>query len=368
MKKIEIDSKELSRALSVGGSMAGRNRSVPVYDYVKLAASPSGMRVVSFNGEVAVSARCAVLSCTEETAVCMDAESLSSYVRLVDGGTVSLCMDYDRMVCSVSHEGGSFELPFEDAGIFPSPAMDDDCVRAVMDARLLSQMLRSSQRFVAADLLRPVMAGMYIAFSGGSVEFCATDSHQLMTGSWEAVEMGGDASAIIPPTAFRPLLDILKDAESVTLRIGARNAVVSTGDASVNCRLVDGKYPAFRSVIPQSFGIRATGIGTAAVAAAAERCGLSNDTLRMDLAPGTGIVMSASGLQTGRGSRESVPCAADGELSIAFSAKRLVSALSAVRGDTFDLLLNSGDTAGVIRDPGDESVTILLMPMRLNNG
>ena len=180
------------------------------------------------------------------------------------------------------------------------------------------------------------------------------------------METGGDASAIIPQTAFRPLLDILRDAESVTLRVGEHNAVVGTGDASVNCRLVEGRYPSFRSVIPPAFSVRATGIPTAAMAASAERCALSNDTLRIDLAHGTGIVMSASGLQTGRGSRESVPCAADGELSIALSAKRLVSALSAVRGDTFDLLLNGPDRAAVIRDPEDDGVTILIMPVRMN--
>lgn len=374
-KIIKVNRKELVNTLAVAGSMAARNKSVPIYECIKMVVSGQSAKIVSFNGDVAVSMKCPL---TENNAgdfsFCVNARDFSSYIKLItdDDVTVSVSApeDGDAKLCEISHGNGKTTIPYEDADLFPTPAKEEGYSRIVMKGRTLYGALAMSQNFVASDVLRPIMGCMYMEVENGIFCYCASDSHILVT---EKMPFEGDGgakvTALIHFSAFRPLMDILKDSEDISVKIGKQTVIVSNGNASINCRINEGKYPNFRSIIPDSFGMTVSGLPTRDVIAAVERCSLCSSTssaLKFRFVADKGVEISCRDLSFGKEAKEFVPCGAGHDMEVGFNSGYVLSALNAVKDDTFSMLMNSPDTAAIIRD-GNENKNILIMPVRLQN-
>lgn len=374
-KIIKVNRKELMNTLAVAGSMAGRNKFVPIYECIKVMVTGQSARIVSFNGEVAVSVKCPLLENNAgDFSFCVNARDFSAYVRLItdDDVTVSVSESEgeDTKICEISHSKGKTTIPYEDADLFPNPATEDNYSRIVIGGGMLLDALAISQNFVASDALRPIMGCMYMELDKGTFCYCASDSHILVVEDmpYEG-ESGEKVTALIHSSAFKPLMDILKDSKDVSLRIGKQTVIISNGDASINCRITDGKYPNFRSIIPASFGMTVSGLPTRDVIAAVERCSLCSSTtsaLKFSFIAGKGIEISCRDLDFGKEAKEFVPCEVGQDMEVGFNSGYFLSVLKAVKDDTFSMLINSPSHAAIIRD-GNENKNILIMPVRLQN-
>ena len=105
----------------------------------------------------------------------------------------------------------------------------------------------------AQDELRPVMNGVYFDLTPECLAIVAGDGHKLVRNKVFNIQSEQPASFILPKKPATLLRNMLqKEGGDVVIRFDERNAEISFDEGSITCRLIEGRYPNYNSVIPQN--------------------------------------------------------------------------------------------------------------------
>jgi len=220
-------------------------------------------------------------------------------------------------------------------------------------------------RAASRDESRPVLTGILVRFEGEKVVMAATDSYRLavketsLDGSAPALE------AIVPARALVELGRIAQSGDEIELGVHENHVLFGAGDAWLTTRRIDGQFPDYRQLIPDTFEHELTLPRddlldvVRRVSVMAQR----NSPLRLRFAEGE-LTVSAQTQDVGE-ARESlpVPFAADA-LDIGFNAEFLREGIESVNTDEVVIRLISPLRPGLIRSDGDD-FSYLIMPIRL---
>jgi DNA polymerase III subunit beta len=193
----------------------------------------------------------------------------------------------------------------------------------------------------------------------------ATDSYRLAVKETPLSAGGPELEAIIPARALQELVRIASGTEEIELGVHENHVIFSAGDVWLTSRRIDGQFPNYNQLLPESFEIE---IDTprAALLDVVRRAGLMaqrNAPLRLRFAEGE-LTVSAQTQDVGEAT-ESIPVEFTGEeLEIGFNPDFLREGLEAVSGDTVRLKLINRLRPGLIAAP-EESFWYLIMPIRL---
>jgi DNA polymerase III subunit beta len=306
---------------------------------------------------------------------------LGDVVRSLPNAAVSADATDDRLrlTCGRAH----FDLrlmPAEDFPTLPQPA--EDAVTAVMKAEAFAQTVAQVARAASADDARPVLTGVSLEASADTLTAAATDSYRLAvrTVPWEH---GADLTVLVPR---RALDEARRSAEQlgseVRLMLEPSQVTFAFGDRRITTRLIEGKFPDFRQLIPSGYERRLT-VDRAELMEVVRRVAVVGDTnttttpVTLHLTEDTVQVTAGSG-EVGEAD-ESLAGRLDGEaLTIAFNPRYLVDGLDAVGGEQVALEFRDELKPAVLRpttdhagdngepadtDPGD--FLYLLMPVRV---
>ena len=122
-----------------------------------------------------------------------------------------------------------------------------------IDASILCNNISRSLFATAQDELRPVMNGIYFDLTEDSLAIVASDGHKLVRNKNFTVKSESPAAFIMqkkPATLLKNVLS--KDGGDVVIKFDNRNAEIIFGDGTLSCRLIEGRYPNYNSVIPQN--------------------------------------------------------------------------------------------------------------------
>ena len=243
--------KDFINALTIGGAMAGKNKTLPILESAKVEVSADMLAVHSFNGESWVTKRSKVESADTTFSFCINPNDLVKALKSLAEEVVTFVVEGNLL--RIEHFKGTMEMPIMPSEHFPSAQTTEEGVNISLNAEKLKEWLNIVPNFVADDELRPVMTGMYLYARGGMLGVCATDAHKLFTDSIESdcEEFG----VILPSSGFKPLLNIIANVSEVSAVIGTKNISFTTSDSALHCRLVEGNYPNFKAVIPQNNGV-----------------------------------------------------------------------------------------------------------------
>ena len=111
--------------------------------------------------------------------------------------------------------------------------------------------IQGSVYATADDEIRPAMNGIFFDIDTASTTLVASDSHKLICYTTTDVKAAEKASFILHKKPANVLRGILgKDVDNVVIEFDGSSAQFSFGGTT--CRLVVGKYPKYRDVIPQN--------------------------------------------------------------------------------------------------------------------
>ena len=202
-------------------------------------------------------------------------------------------------------------------------------------------------------------------FEGSKLVMAATDSYRLSVKETELSGSGPELEAIIPARALQELARLAAGNDTVELGVQENHVVFSTGDVWLTSRRIDGQFPNYKQLLPETFEAELTVqreplldvVRRAAVLAQ------RNQPLRLGFAEGE-LTVSAQTQDVGE-ARESLPVGYTGELlEIGFNPDFLREGLEAVAGDTVELKLINPLRPAVLASP-DERFWYLIMPIRL---
>jgi len=223
----------------------------------------------------------------------------------------------------------------------------------------------------------PVLTGIRVEIDGEDVTLAATDRYRLAvrTLRWKPVDPALQATALIPARTLAESAKSLTAGAEVTLALAATGSGegmlgLSGAARRTTTRLLDGEFPKYRSLLPDSASASAS-IDTAALTEAVRRVSLvatRTSPVRLSFSA-DGVVLEAGGLDEAEAA-ESLPATFDGEpLTIAFNPTYLLDGLGAIDSDEARLSFTGATKPAVLTGKaGDDAAgdyRYLLMPVRL---
>ncbi len=258
-------------------------------------------------------------------------------------------------------------LPVEDFPKLPEPQENGGLK---LPAAALEESIELVARAASRDDMRPVLTGVFVTVSGKEMTMVATDSYRLAVKRTELEnDLGGEFEANIPARALRELGRILsaEGAGEASISLLANQAVFLAGSVLLSTRLIDGQFPNFRQLLPESYehDVRLPRSDFLDVTRRVSQLAQRNAPLRLAFESGE-LTVAAETPDIGD-AHETMPAAFEGEpLEIGFNPEFLREGIESVSGDEVLLRLISPLRPGLLEPVEGDDFRYLVMPIRLN--
>ena len=281
----------------------------------------------------------------------------------------------ENMEIVVKYQNGKYSLMGQNADEYPqSPNLGSNAVHVTIGAPILMNGINRALFATADDELRPVMNGVYFDITTEDITFVASDGHKLVRNKTYKARGNEKAAFILPKKPATLLKNLLpKEMGDVQIDFDDRNAVFTLENYSMTCRLIEGRYPNYNSVIPQNNPHKAT-IDRTAFMSGLKRVSVFSSAasslikLRLDM---NTIQISGQDIDFSTSAEETMMCQYEGApMSIGFKSTFLIDILNNISSQEVVMELADPSRAGVIvpiEQEAEEDLLMLLMPMMLND-
>ena len=284
-------------------------------------------------------------------------------------------VNQEQYLVRISYQNGLFSLPIENADEFPmAQSVSENANTITLPNAILAENINRSIFATAQDELRPVMNGIYFDLTPDCLAVVASDGHKLVRNKIFTIKSEQPAAFILPKKPANLLRNLLgKDGGDVTIRFDERNAEVNYGDGTIQCRLIEGRYPNYNSVIPQSNpnDLRVDRLGLlAALRRVQPFANDSSNLIRFHVEDAT-LQLDAEDYDFSKTATERMSCEYNGQtMSIGFKGSSFIEVLS--NFDCPDVIIQLADPsrAGLVlpsEQPENQDVLMLMMPMLIND-
>ncbi|MBQ2980324.1 MAG: DNA polymerase III subunit beta [Bacteroidaceae bacterium] len=280
----------------------------------------------------------------------------------------------DNLEIFIKYQNGHFNLMGVNGSEYPQARpLNDDAAAVTMPAERLLKGIGYTLFATADDTYRPIMNGIYFDIYPDNVAFVASDIHKLVRFRELSIQAGIRASFILPKKPATLLKTILpKESGEVTINFDEKSARFTLSNFVLTCRLIEGNYPNYNSVIPQNSPNVLT-IDRALFVNVLRRVSVFSDQALglIELAfDDRHMVVSTQNIDYSISATETVECNYSGTpFTIGFNAPKLIEVFNTIQSDEVTVSLSDASRAGVIcplENDENEELLMLLMPMLLN--
>ena len=284
-------------------------------------------------------------------------------------------VDLSANTAKISYQNGMFSLPTDNADEYPqAQGLGFNTHEITMPTATLSENINRTLFATAQDELRPVMNGIYFDLTPECLAIVASDGHKLVRNRLMTIHSDESAAFILPKKPAGLLKGLLgKDGGDITIRFDERNAQINYGDGEITCRLIEGRYPNYNSVIPQSNPNQLTVDRQSLLAALRRVQPFANDSsnlIRFHVEGGT-LQLFADDYDFSKTATESMACSYNGQpMSIGFKGSSFIEILGNLDCQEVTIQLADPSRAGLVlpsEQPENQEVLMLMMPMLIND-
>jgi len=366
--KLATNKDELVSKLSVVSRAVSTRAATQALSGILINASDGAVELAATDGELGLRTE---LKAEVDTAgtMLLPGRLVSELARSLGDPAVEISSREAERDVEIRSGGSSFHLrvlPAEDFPKFPEPVGEPLQIPAAALAETTELVARAASR----DDMRPVLTGVLVTAAGEEMTMVATDSYRLAVKRTELqAAIGGELEANIPARALRELGRIVsaEQIDEVAVSLLPNQALFKAGPVLLNTRLIDGQFPNFRQLLPESYehDVRLPRGEFLEVTRRVSQLAQRNAPLRLSFSSGE-LKVSASTPDVGD-AEEAMPAAFEGEpLEIGFNPEFLREGIESVEGDEVMLRLISPLRPGLLQPVGNEDFRYLVMPIRLN--
>ena len=317
------------------------------------------------------------LELTESDGSCRFAISNNFLLEAVKGLSeqpITFDVNQEGNLVKISYQNGLFNLPIENADEFPmaQPIGDDAYTMSIPNAILAENIVRTIFA-TAQDELRPVMNGIFFDLTADCLSIVASDGHKLVRNKLFSIRSEQPASFILPKKPANLLKNLLgQDGGDVLIRFDGRNAEINYGDGTLQCRLIEGRFPNYNSVIPQNNPneIRVDRLQLLAALRRVQPFANDSSNLIRFHVDGSTLQLDAEDYDFSKTATERMTCEYNGNpMSIGFKGSAFIEVLNNFDCADVLILLADPSRAGLVipsEQPENQDVLMLLMPMLIN--
>ncbi len=306
--------------------------------------------------------------------VALPAKTLLDALKEIPEQPLTFQINDETHEITVIYLNGQYVMIGHDADEYPQPSvLATDATSHTVSASVFSTGISRCTFAVADDELRPVMNGVFLDFSPEYLAFVASDGHKLVCDKNSSYKSAERSSVILPKRPAMLIKSLMGTEGDITISFDNRSAMVSMNGYNMVCRLIEGRYPNYNSVIPSNNPHRLT-IDRATIISALRRVSVfspaSSGLIRLRIKDNQ-LVISTQDLDFSTSATETLACQYDGApMSIGFKAGFLIDILNNMPGQEIIFKLTDPSRAGIVvpseQDENDD-LLMLLMPMVLND-
>ena len=353
-------------------AVGGRGGSSPVLLGLLLTCAGNSLSVTGTDLDLTIQVTDEVIGIDDGSCV-IPARLSTDIVRRLEPGAVTFADDGEQITISAARS--TFKLHTYPVVEFPPVGKTSDPMTELAEPAL-AEAVRQVVRAASHDDGRPLLTGVLVSHVDGSLRMVATDSYRMaMRDLSGANTIPGEEDLLVPARALSELQRLPtgtgsdgEETDGVGVAASSNEITFWQGNVRISTRLLEGRYPDYKQLIPDHYPNRLH-LGKENFLAALRRVQLlvrDNTTpVRLSMRAG-GVDLSVQSQDVGDASE-----AVDGDFSgedlvIAFNPSYLVDGVEAVLGDEVIVETADASRAATVRGAEDDAFRYLLMPVRVS--
>ncbi len=373
--KFVVSSTELLKHLNAISRVISSKNTLPILDNFLLKLEGKTLLITASDLETTLITKIELENSAEDGLIAIQAKIMLDTLKEFPEQPLTFNVDSETMGVEILSSNGKFSIVGQNGSDFPVlPKLAENHNEISLPHDLLLAGINKTLFATADDELRPVMNGIYVELTPEEVSFVASDAHKLVRYKRNDVKYSEVASFILPKKPASLLKSLLPREDSdVKLEFDEKNAFFTLNGFKMVCRLVEGKYPAYNSVIPLNNPNELV-IDRVEFFTTLKRVSVfanqASNLVRLKLTP-TELIVSAQDIDFAISAVETIKCEYDGQpMEIGFKSTFLVEILSNLSSEDVRLKLSDPSRAGLLlpaeKELEYEDILMLLMPMMIN--
>lgn len=374
--RFTVSSSALSSKLNMLAKVIGSKNSLPILDCFLFQVANGEMSITASDSDNVIKSTLALTDHDGEGEFCVPNRVILDALKELPEQPLHFDVDAagEAIAIKIVYQNGLYNFTGQSAEEYPrTQSMTDACTTVSLPTEMLINNISRSLFATANDELRPVMNGIYFDLTADAVAIVASDGHKLVRSKNFTIKSESPSAFNLPKKPASLLKNILsKDGDDAIIKFDDRSAEIQFTDGVMRCRLIDGRYPNYNSVIPNNpneVTVDRKGLQSAlrrVLPFASE----SSQLIRFHIESGR-FEVSSEDIDFSTSAKEQLSCEYNGSpISIGFKGSSLMEILGNITSDNIIIQLADPSRAGIIvpaEQPENEDILMLIMPMLLND-
>ena len=374
--RFTVSSSALSSKLNMLAKVIGSKNSLPILDCFLFQVANGEMSITASDSDNVIKSTLALTDHDGEGEFCVPNRVILDALKELPEQPLHFDVDAagEAIAIKIVYQNGLYNFTGQSAEEYPrTQSMTDACTTVSLPTEMLINNISRSLFATANDELRPVMNGIYFDLTADALAIVASDGHKLVRSKNFTIKSESPSAFNLPKKPASLLKNILsKDGDDAIIKFDDRSAEIQFTDGVMRCRLIDGRYPNYNSVIPNNpneVTVDRKGLQSAlrrVLPFASE----SSQLIRFHIESGR-FEISSEDIDFSTSAKEQLSCEYNGSpISIGFKGSSLMEILGNITSDNIIIQLADPSRAGIIvpaEQPENEDILMLIMPMLLND-
>ncbi|MBD9059775.1 MAG: DNA polymerase III subunit beta [Prevotella copri] len=374
--RFTVSSSALSSKLNMLAKVIGSKNSLPILDCFLFQVANGEMSITASDSDNVIKSTLALTDHDGEGEFCVPNRVILDALKELPEQPLHFDVDAagEAIAIKIVYQNGLYNFTGQSAEEYPrTQSMTDACTTVSLPTEMLINNISRSLFATANDELRPVMNGIYFDLTADALAIVASDGHKLVRSKNFTIKSESPSAFNLPKKPASLLKNILsKDGDDAIIKFDDRSAEIQFTDGVMRCRLIDGRYPNYNSVIPNNpneVTVDRRGLQSAlrrVLPFASE----SSQLIRFHIESGR-FEVSSEDIDFSTSAKEQLSCEYNGSpISIGFKGSSLMEILGNITSDNIIIQLADPSRAGIIvpaEQPENEDILMLIMPMLLND-
>lgn len=362
--KLQVTQENLNKALSNVARVAISSKNpLPILNNVLIRTQDNRLTISATNLEIAITERIGA-KITSEGALTVPARLFQEYISSLPSGTIDLHVKENKLY--ISADGYKSTINGIASDDFPVIPTIEDKNGWSIPSKELKKGLQQVIFAASSDDSRPVLTGTYMHTYEGYLYIVATDSFRLA--EKKLIANNSDVSLLIPSSALHDLLRIIGDRDfDVIVCADGQQALFIAGESELVTRLIDGNYPDYRKLIPNTFQVSANVeksefVNATKVAGLFARESAGSIILKFSEEDKSMDILSVASQLGENSSKINSQVTGSGDISL--NSRYLLDALNAFTGHEINFSCNGKTDPCVLNSSEDSDYMHIVMPLK----
>ena len=373
--RLTISSTTLANRLTALSKVFNSKNSLPILDCYLFEVNDNQLTITASDSENVMTTQIQLDESDGNGTFAVNNRNILDAVKELPEQPLTLDVDMSTYAIKVIYMNGMYNFTAQSGDEFPRmQPLNDSAAAITIESKTLANDIAHSIFATANEELRPVMNGIYFDLKEDSLAIVASDGHKLVRTLNKNIKSEKPMSFILPKKPATLLKNVLQKTEDdVIIRFDDRNANILFPEGTLACRLIEGRYPNYNSVIPQDNPNLLT-VDRMVLASVVRRvlpfASDSSQQIRLHIETGKAVI-SSEDIDFYTSAKEEIVCDYNGmPMDIGFKGTSLMEILTNLDGEEVELKLADPSRPCLIiptNQPENEDVLMLIMPMLLND-